>query len=78
MNAGTFTDTTLFEAINISSFKEMMQEMKESGVEESVNMDLVMAESISKYTLLEVVNTLCLESFSRDDVQRLCMQLTSK
>lgn len=78
MNAGTFTDTTLFEAINISSMKEMMQEMKESGVEESVDMDLVMAESISKYTLLEVVNTLCLESFSRDDVQRLCIQLAGK
>ena len=77
MNMGTFTDTTLFEAINISSMKELMQEMRESGVEESVDMDLVMAESISKYTLLEVVNTLRLENFSRDDVQRLCMQLIS-
>lgn len=78
VNEGTFVDSSLFEAINVSTMKEMMNELKNNGVEESVNMDLVMAESIAKYTLLEVMNTLCLESFSRDDVQRLCMQLVGK
>lgn len=78
MNHGTFVDSSLFEAINVSTMKEMMDELKNNGVEESVNMDLVMAESIAKYTLLEVMNTLCLESFSRADVERLCMQLIGK
>lgn len=78
MNHGTFVDTSLFESINVSTMKEMMDELKNNDVEESVNMDLVMAESIAKYTLLEVMNTLCLESFSRADVERLCMQLIGK
>lgn len=78
VHEGTFVDSSLFESINVSTMKEIMTEMKNNGVQESVNMDLVMAESIAKYTLLEVMNTLCLESFSRADVQRLCMQLMAK
>ena len=78
MNSGTFVDSSLFESINVSTMKEMMAELKNNGVEESVDMDLVMAESIAKYTLLEVMNTLCLENFTRADVQRLCMQLMNQ
>lgn len=76
---GAFVDSTLFESINISTMTEMVEEMKAQEVEEnSIDMDLVMAESITKYTLLEVMHTMCLESFTTADVQRLCMQLRGK
>lgn len=107
ISQNTFADMTLFEAIQFSTMKEVMESVskdknpynnleeyiehndEDSFDEESdileddevfentqIDMDLVLAESITKYTLLEVCNTIKLEKFTRDSVQQLCMNLT--
>lgn len=40
-----------------------------------IDMDLVLAEAICKYTLLEVSHTLGLEKFTRDDIKRMTQKL---
>ena len=108
ISQNTFTDMTLFEAIQFSTMKEVMESIDardrnpynniEDYIEDheeetfdddddildaddilenaSIDMDLVLAESITKYTLLEVCHTLKLEQFNRDSVQKLCLNLT--
>ena len=108
ISQNTFTDMTLFEAIQFSTMKEVMESIHardrnpynniEDYIEDheeetfdddddildaddilenaSIDMDLVLAESITKYTLLEVCHTLKLEQFNRDSVQKLCLNLT--
>lgn len=108
VSQNTFTDMSLFEAIQFSTMKEVMENVNKkdnnpyNNLEEyiedfeedsfdheddilededilegtSIDMDLVLAESIAKYTLLEVCHTLKLEEFTRDSVQQLCLKLT--
>lgn len=109
VSQNTFTDMSLFEAIQFSTMKEVMESVNKrdsnpyNNLEEyiedfeeesfddddedilgdedilegaSIDMDLVLAESIAKYTLLEVCHTLKLEEFTRDSVQQLCLKLT--
>lgn len=108
ISQNTYTDMSLFEAIQFSTMREVMEsigtkdrnpydnieEYIEDHEEEnfdneddilesedilesaSVDMDLVLAESITKYTLLEVCHTLKIEEFTRDSIQQLCLNLS--
>lgn len=44
--------------------------------ENKIDMDLVLAESISKYSLLEVCSSMKLEKFDRNRVQEMCYKLS--
>lgn len=46
--------------------------------ENNIDMDLILAESISKYTVLEMFNTIQLNHFNRDKVMRLAMDFSKK
>lgn len=109
VNQNTYVDMSLFEAIQFSTMKEVMENVNKkdsnpyNNLEEyiedfeeesfddddtdifdddeifegaSIDMDLVLAESITKYTLLEVCHTLKLEEFTRDSIQNLCLKLS--
>lgn len=104
ISQNTFVDMTLFESIQVSTMKEMMnsrdgneyndldtyiEENDEDSFDDeddileddeifegALNMDMVLAESITKYTLLEVFHTLKLENFTRESVQQLCLNLS--
>lgn len=72
LNNNAFSDASLFEALNANSMKEIVQE---STGDDEINMDLVMCESIVKYTLLELTYTMKLESYNRNEIQTLCHKL---
>lgn len=103
----TYADMTLFEAIQFSTMKELMEATRHSGNEYSsledyiedndedsfdddndllgddevmenatIDMDMVLAESITKYTLLEVCHSMKLEKFTRESVQNLSLNLS--
>lgn len=109
VSQNVYTDMTLFEAIQFSTMKEVMEscgtqeeedcyediedyidnheeEMFDSDSDlleddeilenTSINMDLVLAESITKYTLLELCHTIKLEEFDRNTVQQICVNLS--
>lgn len=107
ISQNTYADMTLFEAIQFSTMKELMEATRHDGNEytsleeyiedndedsfnddtdlldddeimenATIDMDLVLAESITKYTLLEVCNTMKIERFTRDSVQQLCHNLS--
>lgn len=44
--------------------------------ENSIDMDVILAESISKYTMLEVFNTLKLKKFTRENVMKMTIDLS--
>lgn len=59
-------ETTLFNGLMRRCAKTILQEQAREGMEEAdetLNMDVVLTEAITNYTLLEVMNTYMLEDF---------------
>lgn len=61
---------TLFNAIMRSSYKDMLE-----SVSSEVSMDMVMAETIAKYTLLELSNTILLENYNSTNTEAIILDL---
>lgn len=68
------TDYTLFESLLYSSMNEIVVE----STMDEINMDEALGEAIAKYTLLETLNTMNLESFSRLEVEKICKDLINE
>lgn len=60
---------TLFNAIMRNSYKDMLESSNE------VSMDMVMAEAVAKYTLLELTNTILLENYNSTNTEAIIVDL---
>lgn len=49
-----------------------------SPVRMDVDMDLIMCEAVTYYTLMELTHTMCLETFKRDDIQRMSHKMLNR
>lgn len=49
-----------------------------SPVRLDVDMDLIMCEAVTYYTLMELTHTMCLESFQRADIQRMSHKMLNR
>lgn len=77
---------SLFNAITMHNYKSVLKGITENGNmgeyanlsesgEVSVNMDMIMCESIIDYTRLELFNTLRLKNFSKNDIYEMSNNL---
>lgn len=67
-------ETTLFNGLMRRCAKTILQEQAQEGMEEAdetLNMDVVLTEAITNYTLLEVMNTYMLEDFPLAKVRQM-------
>lgn len=67
-------ETTLFNGLMRRCAKTILQEQSQEGMEEAdetLNMDVVLTEAITNYTLLEVMNTYMLEDFPLAKVRQM-------
>jgi hypothetical protein len=48
---------------------------RHGGVESDIDMDLILAESITKYTLMELCYTIQLENYKYEDIQKISQKL---
>lgn len=70
------TEAFNVDASSIDSFDDL--EDTETNTEAEINMDNVMAEALTKYTLMELMYTIKLENYTRDDIKRISNQLLHK
>lgn len=64
------------DASSIDSFDGIEEE--NTNGETEVNMDNVMAEALTKYTLMELMYTIKLENYNSNDIQKISQQLVYK
>jgi hypothetical protein len=72
---------SLFKSFFINSYKKVLKEsteeyftINEKG-EKKINMDMILAEAIVKYTLYEFLHTANIKDYSAIDIKNLCENL---
>lgn len=95
LNKSPIYESTLFDSLFRSSYKEYITENANSVTESdchhddwdddwdddeefNLDMDVVLAEAITKYTLLEVCYTLKLENYSRENLRKLTEKMLNQ
>lgn len=72
---------SLFKALNINAYKKILKENIEEYIttddegNKKVDMDMVISESIVKYTLHEFIHTSNIKEYSSMDIKNLCEEL---
>lgn len=69
---------TLFNALLRDSYGQYIKESVSVSDNQTIDMDVVLAEAITKYTILEVSHTIQLESFGADKLRQMVQGLLNK
>ena len=80
MRPNRIKNTSLFRSIQINVVNKFLKEQKNGLIDEDVkmNMDMIFAESIAYYTLLETMNTVGILNLGIDELKSLCKELILK
>lgn len=80
MRPNKLRNTSLFRSIQINVVNKFLNEKKNGLIDEDINMnmDLIFAESIAYYTLLETMNTVGMLKLGVTELKNLCKELILK